>query len=584
MYPKYGADMWKQVTHLGGNSGGSYFGSLFMYSESFYRNVTGSSIPLKKIVDDYMHQHVQALADLADGKTKEFGSPHHLHLDEGCPSLNAIVPRAIQGIEGIAEFPYFKLLPYVAASILKNSINDVNTATYKTKNHTLAQTTLVQVAALPPDAWTSYDKSYGRTSRVALQATMTDGAVMDFSEGHGKALPVAFTSLNSAEHGWTYNKDIAKLSVVPQCPYEGPASHKSLNPFRRNTCKKAPFNPPTATELALPEHPLLAELTAASGAATGFAGSPMVYKRAADSLNSALPKALRPLLDPVLEQVQDCMPFGLQGMGPPMLSDGDNTVENSESMNKVLYRYLDGGYAENTAVPMTLAKAQSDCRDPVKSQTLDCSGDAPISLVLVNDGDHTALSTGFGNMSAGDPLHSLFHDSAKPVGSWVPGMWNLVDVPSPTIFAETFPGAEEWMPYNEVEATRVLKMDGGHLDFKKAPRNITSYVWSGVLTTVENKYYGVVGGQKVRALIFSLDIPGVIWPGLFNDKTEFDTPGQAQLVPGRLTSSQEEFLLGGHGRMAEAQHRAMLPHLEAFLAGSEHSADRSGLKHKTVFV
>ena len=37
---------------------------------------------------------------------------------------------------------------------------------------------------------------------------------------------------------------------------------------------------------------------------------------------------------------------------------------------------------------------------------------------------------------------------------------------------------------------------------------LTAHVWSGELTTVENKYYGVLPGQKVRAMIFSLDAPG----------------------------------------------------------------------------
>ena len=37
---------------------------------------------------------------------------------------------------------------------------------------------------------------------------------------------------------------------------------------------------------------------------------------------------------------------------------------------------------------------------------------------------------------------------------------------------------------------------------------LTAHVWTGELTTVENQYYGVRPGQKVRAMIFSLDVPG----------------------------------------------------------------------------
>ena len=35
-----------------------------------------------------------------------------------------------------------------------------------------------------------------------------------------------------------------------------------------------------------------------------------------------------------------------------------------------------------------------------------------------------------------------------------------------------------------------------------------------------DRYYGVAAGSKIRLLVFSLDIPGVIWPGLLNRDTE----------------------------------------------------------------
>lgn len=309
--------------------------------------------------------------------------------------------------------------------------------------------------------------------------------------------------------------------------------------------------------LSLPKNPLLAELTSASGGATGFAGSPTVYHHAIEAFNSVVPNLgiFSWLPDKVLKAIPTCMPYGLQAMGPPMLSDGVSVAE-SEAVGNVLYRYMDGGYAENTALPMTLAKAQRDCRE---SAELDCSGEAPIRLVLVNDGDHTSPSTGFGQQLAKDPLRALFFDESRPAGSWVPGMWNLTDVPSQSIFAEAFPAVGEWIAYNEIDSTRVFKLH--NFSLKHVPRNITSYFWTGVLTTVENKYYGVLGGDRVRILIFSLDIPGVIWPGLFNENTEFDNPGEAPLTAGRAP----EWYLSGHGRMAEAQSQGMLPHLQSFL-------------------
>merc|ERR1712205_59128 len=104
-------------------------------------------------------------------------------------------------------------------------------------------------------------------------------------------------------------------------------------------------------------------------------------------------------------------------------------------------------------------------------------------------------------------MGSLFSDPATPVGTFVPGMVGSMKVPVQSIFAEPFPEVSGWRQYNDFPSKRLLK---GHW----VEQTIKSMTWSGILTTLENKHFGVVGGQKVHLLVFSLEIPGLIWPGL----------------------------------------------------------------------
>merc|ERR1712216_160843 len=255
--------------------------------------------------------------------------------------------------------------------------------------------------------------------------------------------------------------------------------------------------------LPLPENPLLAEVTAASGCATGFAASPTVY----GTISKKFVKIVTDnpflwILKPLFHNIEACWPYGSQILGVPM-TGADVSVANAEQTAP--FRYLDGGYAENTALPLTLAKAQRDC----KAGLLQCK--KPIKAILVNDGNHTAEHTGFGEMKAMDPLRALFSSSGRQPGTWVEGMLTTVKVPSQTIFKESYPAESEWKPYNRVPHIQTKGI--GPLA-KKVPLNVTSYYYSGLFTTVENKFYGIEAGHRVHLLVLSLDIPGFIWPAL----------------------------------------------------------------------
>lgn len=84
------------------------------------------------------------------------------------------------------------------------------------------------------------------------------------------------------------------------------------------------------------------------------------------------------------------------------------------------------------------------------------------------------------------------------------------------------------------------------------------------LTTVENKHFGVKAGQKVHLLVFSLEIPGIIFPGLGDpEQTQLVSPGHLRIADGAVM--QDADLIAGHAPMAKSQANAVVPVLEAFL-------------------
>ena len=364
---------------------------------------------------------------------------------------------------------------------------------------------------------------------------MKDGVEISYAAA-GRSLPISFSSSGPQEHSWHYNNDITALTLVT-CA-------------RGSNCSEAPFH--NRRPLPLPKHPLLAEVTAASSASLGFAGSPSVYGTIADIfVNSVTKGTAGKLLKPFWKLIVDCWPYGSEALASPIIAQGRSAQQAEDA--PVPYRFMDGGYAENTALAMTIAAAQRDCA----AGRLDCS--EPIDAILVNDGNHSAQHNGFGPFSAKDPFRALFADTAAPVGSWVPGMFGSVKVPSQTIFAEAAPAPSGWTPYIDFPSLRVEGL------FKKVPINITSYSYTSTLTTVENPYLGVRGGQKVRLLALSLDVPGIIFPGLFD-------PEQAQLVsPGHMREcdgavNEDRDLIAGHAPLTKAQAIALAPVLKEFFA------------------
>jgi hypothetical protein len=439
---------------------------------------------------------------------------------------------------------------------------------YDDMNRTLSEATLVVQTMLGPDSYTTYNKEAKHNNNVALLGLLKNGSTYDFSE-YNHALPAAFVFDSDGNKSWLYNTEIEQLVVSENCPFTGRKKKKH--------CQQPPYSPPATRPLELPENPLVAELTAASSSFAGLAGSRTVYRHIEHKLEDAFvhhidevlcphfPWLLRPLCElfskaavitkPIWEEADRCSPMGAQALASPMLH-GDATVKTAEE--HAIGRYFDGGYAENTALAMTVAQAQRHCAEGRFS----C--EKPVKAILVNHGNISMLHSGPELGWAPDPLHGLFHRDDAPVGSYVPGMFETVDVPSPTIFAEAFPERSSWKPYLDFPSKRKVHTHPGH---KWVDENITSLYWTGTVTTVDNPNFGVRAGQQVELLIFSQQVPGVIWPGLFDPEQHSVSPGHLLLGVGRIPDDSD--LFAGHAPFTVAQAAAMRPVLERFLESSE---------------
>ena len=56
-------DGWSQVTHIGGASGGYWFGSQMVYSQSFYDKVLDASLPVEDLLTSWGEGYAQAQLD-----------------------------------------------------------------------------------------------------------------------------------------------------------------------------------------------------------------------------------------------------------------------------------------------------------------------------------------------------------------------------------------------------------------------------------------------------------------------------------------------------------------------------------------
>jgi hypothetical protein len=168
------------------------------------------------------------------------------------------------------------------------------------------------------------------------------------------------------------------------------------------------------------------------------------------------------------------------------------------------FRYLDGGYIDNTNAAFTLASMQAECASSSSSGS-DIGGTGTVK----EGGQQLDCSSNTYKMiiSGNSPQQSLWLDPLFPPGSFIQPLSPNVpgaNSPIPTIFAESFPGKGAWTAY----ATADIRSSN------------TSYFWHGRLTTVSNQWYGVTEGATVELLYFTgddtpIDVPGIHAAGIF---------------------------------------------------------------------
>jgi hypothetical protein len=286
---------------------------------------------------------------------------------------------------------------------------------------------------------------------------------------------------------------------------------------------------------------------------------------------------LKPTIKKFLTDFEKCWPFGAQSLASPMMKEGVSVAQSEEA--GVPFRYCDGAYGDNTAIPMTLAKVQQDCDQGL----YDCS--EPVKVILVNHDnvtmDHQGPTRGllglqYFNWTNKASLRSLFSGGSLPtapeqppsigIDTFVPGIMTTVNVPSATIFEETFPERPEWETYLTLASEQKTCRK---CDWVEEP--IRSLKWEGTLTTVENKWYGIKAGMKVQLLVFSLELPSPVWPQMFNEDAKvWASPGHILFGFGGAVEGRDS--MAGHAPYAKAQLEAVKPVLEAFLNGPSETA------------
>lgn len=188
--------------------------------------------------------------------------------------------------------------------------------------------------------------------------------------------------------------------------------------------------------------------------------------------------------------VKLCLPLGVETQAGPLLPSETDVVDSSSGelmtplpSSDFLFRFIDGAYSDDTGAAMALAQMQADCR----AGELDCSGDVPYRLLILDDATYEPLR----NLMAGRGCpNNTICPADYSLSFWLPGGPAR---PSAQIFAESFPESG-WKTYAVANA---------YTGEGEVTGSVTSKYWKGTLTTVDNKWYGVLGGDKVSVIYLS---------------------------------------------------------------------------------
>ena len=450
--------MWDNVTHIGGVSGGSWFATQFAYSADFSRDVLGqSNLSVRDVVSKWGEQYERGMQAAVDRAVLA-----NLGFDSGTASLTCAagdgirdtVDNILTELMSSLQWPPSDWHAYVK-EMLASYDPAMRTATMDAERHgPMRHATLVAGISLAPDSWDN---------------TGTKDTVLDlgFSSAPSiTAFPIAF-SAPSPEHpcddcGWQMNSN-AQPTLT-----QGSGRSKKAGP------------------LALPPVPAVAEVAAGSSSAAGFFGSKTMMMNVVSSLVDKLDKPAL-VKASVKTAIRACLPFGFQNASSPILTDAATELPAPS------YRYIDGGYTDNTALGWTLAQMQQDCA--AAGSTLDCH--QGLSAMLLSDGEpglsHKTLSGIFAN--ANNRPNTAVEIASMPISG---------TMASSRLFVDAFPDESEWLAYSDYVST------------KSPDHHYVSKYWKGVVTTTDNPFFNLKAGDKVELTIFAAVPPRadlIIAPG-----------------------------------------------------------------------
>jgi len=435
-------------THMGAVSGGSWFAVQLVYGEQFYNDVLNPQLPIEAVVVDWGARYSEAFESAVQLEVPWAVTVSSNSECEKAEAFveNVLVPLVAKGI----DLPGQHWLPFTTA-LLYPFVPGIENGTFATMRASgLATVKLVQGAALAPDAWigplndsTAYD----------LRGITVDGGG-DSLQGRHSIIPLAHVSSATSAGEWLLPADGLSSAGVP---------------------------------FTLPADPLVAEVSSASSSAYGYFSSPTLVEQMLGPGGVDASDAAKAWIDA-------CWPLGFEYLAGAMLEDGavppagwlyDPQSHFPEGQAK--YRYLDGCYSDDTAAAVTLGQMMADCA----AGELDCSGDVPYKLLIVDDGgDWENLFSSYG---------------VTPGTSGMSPCSPSMNTPSTTIFQET-------LPSNWTELALTVLQPHQEADFRAT--TVTSWYWRGVLTTVANDDFGVAAGQKVAVLMINAgfdDTEAIVW-------------------------------------------------------------------------
>eukprot|EP00966_Prymnesium_polylepis_P170625 3944333-Prymnesium_polylepis.1 len=286
--------------------------------------------------------------------------------------------------------------------------------------------------------------------------------------------------------------------------------------------------------------PHISTVTAASSAALGPIGSPSMLEFVTDSLTRTMPlpnsqaELLRSGVAAAFGSeglVEECLPELLEELAVPL----------HDAASPSGFRLLDGTFGENMGAANAISRLQQDCESG-GGGSFDCS--AVPSLIAVDHSPGGAIES---NPETGGSLPILFTGHPTPTS----GFGGFVRQPSPIVFAEHFPAKGEWMRYEGVQR---------------------STFWFGVLTTVDNMWYSIKGGMRLRVLLvrptwqFSTSITsGGVLGGTLTLPLPDLSKGPFPFFGGEAA---REYFAQKYAPKAANEAAAVLPILRPFLAGS----------------